>query len=53
MFTAPESGTDSKTILVVDDDLSVLGVIKVMLESGSMMSRSAFRQILFTMKAAA
>src|SRR5258708_26872188 len=35
MFTAPESGTDSKTILVVDDDLSVLGVIKVMLEGGN------------------
>ena len=35
MFTAPESGTDSKTILVVDDDLSVLGVIKVMLECGN------------------
>ena len=35
MYTMPEFVPEPKTILVVDDDLSVLGVIKVMLESGN------------------
>jgi|SRR5579863_3279348 len=35
MFANSELETDPKTILVVDDDLSVLTVIKVMLESSN------------------
>src|SRR5713226_2077679 len=34
MFMTPNPETEAKTILVVDDDLSVLSVIKCMLECG-------------------